>query len=174
MTLAVLLALLITFAGLSLVAVGGATAVLPEMHRVLVVEHGWMDDATFAQLYALAQAAPGPNILIASAMGWHVAGAAGLVAATIGMLAPAAVLAWMVGGFTQRLAGHAWLRVVQTGLVPVAVGLMLASGIVMADASGTGPLALAITGASALFVWGTDRNPLWALAAGGVAGLVLG
>lgn len=168
-----LLALLLTFGGLSLVAVGGATAVLPEMRRVLVEQRGWMDDATFARLYALAQAAPGPNILIASAMGWHLAGPAGLAVATIGMVGPAAALAWMVAGFTQRLAGHPWLRAVQAGLVPVAVGLMLASGIIMAEASGTGPRALAITATAALFVWRTDRNPLWALAAGGVAGLAL-
>jgi len=174
MSAGILLALLATFAGLSLIAVGGATAVLPEMHRVLVVERGWLDDATFAQLYALAQAAPGPNILIASAMGWQVAGMPGLIAATIGMVAPAAALAWAVGGLTQRVAGHPWLRAVQSGLVPVAVGLMLSSGIIMADASGTGPRALAITALAALFVWRTDRNPLWALGGGAVAGLAMG
>ena len=67
-----LLQILVTFGILSLVAVGGANAVLPEMHRQLVDLHGWLDDATFAQLYALAQAAPGPNILVASVMGWRI------------------------------------------------------------------------------------------------------
>ena len=89
-----LLQILLTFSVLSLVAVGGANAVLPEMHRQLVELRGWLDDATFAQLYALAQAAPGPNILVASVMGWRIAGGAGMAVATLGMLVPAAVLAW--------------------------------------------------------------------------------
>ena len=91
-----LLQILVTFGILSLVAVGGANAVLPEMHRQVVELRGWLDDATFSQLYALAQAAPGPNILVASVMGWRIAGPGGMAMATVGMLLPAAVLAWIM------------------------------------------------------------------------------
>lgn len=165
-----LLHIFLVFASLSLVAIGGATAILPEMHRVLVVRQGWLDDASFTQLFALAQAAPGPNILAVSVFGWHIAGAAGMLAATLGMLLPAAGLAWIMGGLTQRLAGAWWLKPAQFGLVPVAVGLIGASGFIMADAAGTGWLTLAIAGAATVFVWRSDRSPLWVLAAGGVLG----
>lgn len=168
-----LLQILLAFSTLSLLAIGGANAVLPEMHRLLVGVHGWMDDATFTQLFALAQAAPGPNILAASVMGWHIAGPAGLVMATLGMLVPAAILAWCVAGLTHRLAGAAWLKPAQFGLVPVAVGLIAASGVIMADASGTGWLSWLIIGVSTVFVWRTGFSPLWVLAGGGVLGLVL-
>ena len=182
-----LLQILLTFGILSLVAVGGANAVLPEMHRQLVELRGWLDDATFAQLYALAQAAPGPNILVASVMGWRIAGAAGMAMATLGMLVPAAVLAWGMAGLTQRLRGAAWLKPAQAGLVPVAIGLLLAAGLVMAEAAATagtqaaerlagmggGAVALAIVAASTLFVWRTNHSPLWTLAAGGLLGLAL-
>ena len=169
-----LLQLLASFAILSLVAVGGANAVLPEMHRQLVELRGWLDDATFSQLYALAQAAPGPNILVASVMGWRIAGAGGMAMATIGMLLPAAVLAWGMAGLVHRLRGAPWLKPAQAGLVPIAVGLLLAAGLVMAEASSQfGLLPLVIVAASTVFVWRTSYSPLWVLAGGGILGLVL-
>ena len=77
------------------------------MHRQLVELHGWLDDATFSQLYALAQAAPGPNILVASVMGWRIGGWGGMAMATVGMLLPAAVLAWGMAGLTAPAARRA-------------------------------------------------------------------
>lgn len=163
----------LTFCLLSLLAIGGANAVLPEMHRQLVEINGWLDDATFGQLFALAQAAPGPNILAASVMGWRIAGPTGLAAATLGMLLPAAILAWSVAGLTARLAKAPWLKPAQFGLVPVAIGLIAASGVIMAEAAGTGWLPWGIIAGSALFVWRTAFSPLWALAAGGALGWFL-
>lgn len=172
--MALLLQILVTFSILSLVAVGGANAVLPEMHRQLVELHGWMDDATFSQLYALAQAAPGPNILVASVMGWRVGAWGGMAMATLGMLLPSAILAWCMAGLLHRLRGAAWLKPAQAGLVPIAVGLLLAAGLVMAEASSQfGLLPLVIVAASTLFVWRTSWSPLWVLAGGGVLGLLL-
>ena len=165
--------LLLTFATLSLLAIGGANAVLPEMHRQLVEIHGWLDDATFTQLFALAQAAPGPNILAASIMGWRIAGPGGLAMATLGMLLPAAALAWCVAGLTHRLRGATWLKPAQFGLVPVAVGLIAASGLIMAEAASTDWASWAIIAASIAFVWRTAWSPLWVLAGGGLLGLLL-
>ncbi|HEV7265510.1 MAG TPA: chromate transporter [Falsiroseomonas sp.] len=169
----VVLTLLLTFATLSLLAVGGANAIVPEMHRQIVEIHGWLDSATFAQIYALAQAAPGPNILVAAALGWVIAGVAGMAAATIGIVGPAWVLAWWVAGLSERLAGRPWLKAVRGGLVPIAVGLILASGLIMAEAVAMEWIALALTLAAAAFVWRSEASPLWALGAGGLAGLLL-
>ena len=169
-----LLQILVTFSVLSLVAVGGANAVLPEMHRQLVELRGWLDDATFSQLYALAQAAPGPNILVVSVMGWRIGGWGGMAMATVGMLLPAAALAWIMAGLLQRLRGAPWLKPAQAGLVPVAVGLLLAAGLVMAEASSQfGVLPLVVVAVSSVFVWRTNYSPLWVLVGGGVLGLVL-
>jgi chromate transporter len=169
-----LLQILLTFSILSLLAVGGANAVLPEMHRQLVELRGWLDDATFSQLYALAQAAPGPNILVASVMGWRIGGWGGMALATVGMLLPAAVLAWLMAGLLHRLRGAPWLKPAQAGLVPVAVGLLLAAGVVMAEASSQfGLLPLVVVAASSVFVWRTNYSPLWVLAGGGVLGSIL-
>ncbi|WP_137176820.1 chromate transporter [Roseomonas sp. AR75] len=169
----VLLSLLLTFGTLSLLAVGGANAVVPEMHRQIVEIHGWLDSATFAQVYALAQAAPGPNILVAAALGWVIAGPLGMGAAFIGIVTPAWVLAWWVAGITERLASKPWLKAVRAGLVPIAVGLILASGLIMARTVSVQAIGLAVAVVAALVVWRTELNLLWVLAAGGVLGLAL-
>jgi chromate transporter len=169
----ILLSLLVTFGMLSLLAVGGANAVVPEMHRQIVELHGWLDGATFAQVYALAQAAPGPNILVAAALGWVIAGPSGMLAAFVGIVGPAWVLAWWVAGVSERLAGRPWLKAIRGGLVPIAIGLILSSGLIMAQAAAAQLAGLALAVSAAIFVWRTELSPLWALAAGGLLGLVL-
>ncbi|HUN50807.1 MAG TPA: chromate transporter [Candidatus Sulfotelmatobacter sp.] len=161
-----------TFASLSLVAIGGANAVIPEIHRQVVEVQGWMNDAAFANLFAIAQAAPGPNVLVVSLIGWRVAGLAGLAVATVAMILPASLLAFAAGRLFTRFARAGWLRQVQAGLVPIAVGLILASGVVMGRAADHGPMTAAITVGTALFVFLSNRNPLWALGAGTLASIL--
>ena len=74
------------YAQLSLLAVGGVVTVLPEMQRAVVEVRGWMAPAEFAALFALAQAAPGPNMMVATLVGWRVAGLPGALVATLGMI----------------------------------------------------------------------------------------
>ena len=88
----VLATLALVCAGLSLLAVGGANALVPEFQRVAAA-YGWASADTFAGLFALAQAAPGPNMLIVTLLGLRAAGLAGAVVATVAFVAPAALLA---------------------------------------------------------------------------------
>ena len=92
---------------LSLVAVGGATTVLPELQRQVVDVHGWMGLHSFGALFALGQAAPGPNVLVFTLVGWQVAGPAGAAAATLGVLLPSSLLTWFVGGGLAPVPGAA-------------------------------------------------------------------
>ena len=164
--------LAIDFSLLSLFAFGGVITVLPEMHRNVVEVHGWMSGAEFAQLFALAQASPGPNILVVSLIGWKVAGLAGAVVATAAVCAPSSVLTYAVSRVWQRFRGAYWRKVVEDGLVPVTVGLMLAGGYLITLAADRSVLAFVITGATAGTVLTTTRiHPLWLLAAGGLLGL---
>jgi chromate transporter len=158
------------FMAISLIAVGGGIAVVPEMHRLVVEVHGWMSDARFAQLFALAQAAPGPNVLVVGLIGWQVAGFVGMLVATLAMTVPAGFLAFGFFRLRARLRGSAGLRLVERGLVPIAVGLILAAGILLGVTAATGWIAVALTIGSSLFVWRTDRSPLWVLGAGAAAG----
>jgi chromate transporter len=161
-----------TFASLSLVSIGGANAVVPEIHRQIVERQGWMNDTTFANLFAISQAAPGPNVLLVSLIGWQMAGFAGLVIATVAMVLPSSLLAFVAGRFVSRWQKTRWVKIAKTGLEPIALGLILASGVVMARAADHHALSVFMTTATAAWVIFTRRNPLIALAAATVVGIV--
>ena len=163
--------LAVDFSLLSLITVGGVVTVLPEMHRNVVEVHGWMSGAEFAQLFALAQASPGPNILVVSLIGWKVAGLAGAVVATGAVCAPSSILTYVVSRIWQRFRGNRWRDLIEDGLVPVTVGLMLAGGYLLTLAADHSALAFAITGVTAATVLATRIHPLWLLGAGGLLGL---
>lgn len=163
--------LAVDFSLLSLFAVGGVITVLPEMHRSVVEVHGWMSGAEFAQLFALAQASPGPNILVVSLIGWKVAGLAGAAVATTAVCAPSSILTYAASRIWQRNRGARWRKTVEDGLVPVTVGLMLAGGYLITLAADHSALAFVITAATAGIVLTTRIYPLWLLAAGGLLGL---
>ena len=165
--------LLLIFSQLSLLAVGGGISVLQEMQRQVVDVHGWMSAGDFAALFALAQAAPGPNILVVTAVGWRVAGLAGALTATLGMIGPSSVLTWFISRAWHRFREAAWRRTVQAGLVPLTVGLILGSAALLTAATTTNWLTAAITAATVAVVLGTRLHPIVMLAIGAAAGAAL-
>jgi chromate transporter len=162
------------FATMSLVAIGGANATLPEIHRQIVNHLHWMDDRTFADLIGVAQAAPGPNVMVVSIIGWHMAGAAGLAVASLAMIAPSSCLAFIAGRLLQRHAENDLWRLVRRVLAPIAVGLILASGAVMAQAADHSALTVATTLGMTVLVYRTRLNPLFGIAAGAIFGVLAG
>jgi chromate transporter len=165
MMLGMLLQIARVFGILSLVSIGGANAVLPEIRRQIVDVQGWMSDAAFANLFAISHAAPGPNIIMVSLIGWQLAGLAGLLVATLAIMIPSCSLAFLAGRAVARWSDRRWIRLLKEGLVPVALGLMLASGISMMRTADQDRLTVAISLATAIFVVFSKRNPLWAIAA---------
>jgi chromate transporter len=158
------------FAILSLFAIGGAMAVVPEMHRQVVEVHHWMSDRQFADLFAIAQAAPGPNIIVVTLIGYQTAGVAGALAATAAMCAPSCVITFFVSRTFDRFRDAHWRIVVQAGLVPVSVGLFAAGAFVVARAADRSLVAVCVTLATAAVAYFTRFNPLWLFAVGGVLG----
>jgi chromate transporter len=158
-----------TFGVMSLLAVGGANSTIPEMHRVTVDVHRWMSDSQFADMFAISQLSPGPNVLIVTLIGYHVAGIAGAATATFAMCGPSAVLAYFVSKFF-RSNRSPWPALLQAALVPLSIGLMCASGLILALASNHSWIAAAITITSAVLALLIRLNPLWMLMAGGILG----
>jgi chromate transporter len=158
------------FALLSLIAVGGAPTIMPEMHRWLVEQEGWLTSAEFANFFAIAQVAPGPNILIVSLVGWKLAGLTGALVATLAACLPSGALAYGVGQVWHRFRGAPWRAAVQTGLAPLTVGLILATGYILARAADQGIGSLAIAAGTVVLVMLTRLHPLCVLAGAGVLG----
>jgi chromate transporter len=159
------------FLALSLAAIGGANAVIPEMHHQLVELRGWMTSSEFVSLVSLSQAAPGPNVLIVGLIGSKVAGIPGELVATVAMCLPSSLLVYGFTRFWDRFKDAPWRAVVQAGLVSVTVGLVLASGYVLTREADHGALAYAVTAAAAVLTVKTRIHPLLLLAAAGLLGL---
>ena len=165
-----ILTLALTFGVMSLFAVGGANSAVPEMHRVAVDVHHWMTDKQFADAFAISQMSPGRNVLIVTLIGYTVAGIGGALLATLAMCAPTAVLAYVVSRLLRRSSHATWPAIVQASLVPLSIGLMGASGLILALASDRTWGAALVTAAAALVAALTRLNPLWLLLAGGILG----
>ena len=165
-----LLELALQFGLLSILSIGGANAVIPEIHlRAVEIEH-WMTDADFAQLFALSQAAPGPNMLIVSLVGWKVAGVLGALVATLAMCGPSSVLTYAVAHVWERFRDAPLRIAIQRGLAPVTVGLILASGYILTRTADQTWAAYAVTATTVLLVLATRLHPLWILAAAAALG----
>lgn len=113
------------FALLSLLAVGGGTAVLPQMKYETVTLHHWLSAVQFTDLYSLGQLSPGPNMNMVSVIGYDVSGIAGAILVLIAFYLPSCTLAFAVGKIWDHFEGSPWRDAVQRGMAPITVGLML-------------------------------------------------
>ncbi|NVM79835.1 chromate transporter [Duganella sp. SG902] len=169
---------------LSLMSIGGAISTTTEMHRYLVVEHHWLTQAQFNNAIAIAQAAPGPNVLFVALMGWNVglnAGSytlalAGVAVTMLGILIPSTTLTYLAARWGHRNRELLGVRAFKQGMAPVVVGLMVSVGVILAasnDQPATDwPLWL-VSGAAGLLIWRTRIHLLWLLAAGAAIGWFL-
>ncbi len=158
MALPNLVALFLYFLLLSFLAIGGLPTVLPEMHRYVVEVHHWMTSQQFATAYALAQVAPGPNVMYITLIGWQVAGWAGAAATTLALLGPVSTLTVLVGRLHARHPNAPLGRAIRRGLTPITS--------VNRDWRGYLLTLLAL-----VLVLRTPWNPLWLIAAGALAGM---
>jgi len=163
-------ALALCFLTVSLLAFGGVNAVIPEMHRQAVDVAQWMTDRQFVSLYALAQAAPGPNVMVVTLIGWHVAGFAGALVATAAMMGPSVALTFVAFRLWSYFRHRPWLEAIQNGLTPVTVGLVSSSAFLLARTSDHGILAYLLTAATAALTYWTGLNPLWVFGAAACLG----
>jgi chromate transporter len=159
-------ALAVLFTQLSLIAFGGGNTILPEMHRQVVDVQHWMTGTDFAALYALAQAAPGPNMMVVPLIGWQVAGWAGMLVTTLAVFGPSSILTVIALRLWHRFENPTWRNAIKAGLVPISVGLVAASAAIISRTVDHAWIFAAITAASALIAIRIRVHPLWLLAAG--------
>ena len=159
------------FTQLSLLAFGGGNTILPEMQRQVVEVHHWMTAQEFSALFALGQAAPGPNMMVVTLVGWHVAGINGMLVSMLAKFGPSSLVTIVMLQVWERFKDAAWRRYVQAGLLPVTGGLVAASAALIAHASISNITLAAITAASTVLALKTKLHPLWLLFGGALAGM---
>jgi chromate transporter len=170
--MSILIQLFLQFVLISLLAFGGASATLPEMHRFLVVQHHWVDDHTFSSLYAISQAAPGPNVLFVALFGWHVAGIAGAAVTLFAMCIPAATLALLVEHYMSRYPHHTWHLVLRRALAPITIGLVFATALIVFQGAPVHIGSILLVIATTWITLRTRFNALWLIAIGALLGVL--
>jgi chromate transporter len=167
-----LLQLAIVFGQLSLLAFGGANSLIPELQRQVVDVHHWMTAHDFAAMYALAQAAPGPNMMVVSLIGWRVAGVAGALVTTVSIMLPSSILTLFVAGVWYRFKDANWRKAMQAGLQPVTAGLIMASAALLIESTTIDWQAGVVTVLAAWLFLTNKFNPLLLLGVAALAGAV--
>jgi chromate transporter len=154
---------------LSLLSIGGAIVAAPEMNRLLVGELGMLTDSQFNASIALAQAAPGPNVLFVAVLGYQAAGLAGAAVMLAGIMLPSTLLAIWAARFTHARQDRLPIRAFRTGVAPITLSLFAATGWILTAQRPTAPV-IVVTTIAALLAWRTRIHVLWLIAAGAAAG----
>lgn len=173
--------LFLHYMSLSLLSLGGALATVPEMHRYLVAEQHWLTEPQFNSSITIAQAAPGPNILFVALMGWNIGlnaggmaqGLLGMTVCMVGMLLPSTVFSYVATRWVHRNRNLRVVRAFKQGMGPIVVGLVFATGWILASANDTPardwPLWL-LTLATIMLILKTRIHILWLLAGAALLG----
>jgi len=166
---------------LSLMSVGGAIATTGEMHRYLVEQHGWLTQQQFTDAIAIAQAAPGPNVLFVALIGWtvglnagsYLAAVLGVVVTMVGIMLPSSIIVLLATGWGHRNRELRAVRAFKQGMAPLVIGMLISTGIVLGsanrDPAHDWPL-YTVSVVAALILWRTRIHLLWLLGAGALVG----
>jgi chromate transporter len=175
------LGLFLQYLALSLLSIGGAVTTVPEMHRYLVLQQRWLTDPQFNASIAIAQAAPGPNVLFIALLGWNVGinaggmatGLFGVLVTMVGILLPSTTLTYFAARWGYRNRELRAVRAFKQGMAPIVIALLTATGWIMASANSAAgknwPLWL-LAIAAAVVIWRTRVHLLWLLGAGALLG----
>jgi chromate transporter len=166
----VLVSLFMHFGMLSLLAIGGAITTAPDMQRFVVGDKGWLSDAQFTASVAIAQAAPGPNVLFVAVVGWNIAGLAGVAATLAGSLLPSTTLALSATRWGAQRRESRAVRAFTAGLAPLTLGLLLATGWILTEPVRGSPGAMLLVPLTVAVMLMTKLSPIWLVAAGALAG----
>ena len=166
---------------LSLMSIGGAISTTAEMHRYLVEQHQWLTPAQFNAAIAIAQAAPGPNVLFVALMGWQVglntgstlAAFGGVAVTMLGIMLPSTTITYLAAQWGHRNRHLLGVRTFKQGMAPIVIALLISTGWILATSNGTGaadwPLWL-LSVVSGVIIWRTKLHLLWLLALGALLG----
>ena len=170
--MSLLIHLALSFALLSLLAVGGGTAVLPEMQSLLAHQFG-IDHTQFVHIYSFGQLAPGPNMLMVLVIGYQLAGLIGAGVVLLSFFLPSSILCFYIGRLWNRFGESPWRRTVQNALEPISIGLMASGVFAVGKASIVSPLTLTLSLVTFFLILRTKINPVWIILGSGGFGVLL-
>ena len=186
--------LFLHFVSLSLLAVGGAITTAPEIHRYLVDDQHWLTHYQFTSSVAIAQGAPGPNVMFVALMGWNVgmnaaAGMSptptmlyavmlallGVLVTMVGIIVPSATLTFFSTQWAHKNRDLRGVRAFKAGLAPLVMSLLVATGWLLTGNHDNyledWPM-WALAAVTTVIVWRTQTHLLVLLSVGAVLGML--
>jgi chromate transporter len=168
-----LVAIALVFIPFSLTSIGGGGAIVAGIQHETVSVHAWVNSREFLDLFAVSRAAPGPGMMLATVIGWRVAGWLGALVATLALFVPSSVLCYSVFKLTNNHRDKKWHRAMREGLAPVGIGLIIAGVLSLFRLADGGIVAILIAGLSCAILFWAPRFPVLAvLALGGLTAVL--
>lgn len=171
MTLTAWVSLVLQVMSVSVLSVGGALTVAPELRRLLVDRLGLLDASAFANSVALAQASPGPNALYSAVLGYQFAGLVGAAVLLVAFMAPTTAIALAAARFGAARGNHRVIVALRAGLAPISIAMLVATAWILA-AQTPAPAPIAVAATVTLLVWRTRLHLLWMVGAGALLGIL--
>jgi len=172
-----LLQVLGQFLSLSLFSLGGGNTLLAEYHHLAVDQYCWLSARQFADLYALAEAAPGPSSMIVGLLGlgaawsegpgWALASAFG---AELAILAPSTLVMVLACLSWKRLARSPVRQAFERAMGPITLGILFAVGLKILRNADTDSTGVVVSCLVCLLMLRTRISPLWFMAVAGGLG----
>jgi chromate transporter len=164
------MSLMAVFVPFSLVAIGGGASIFAPIQRESVDVQHWMTGREFIELFAIARVSPGPGSMLATVIGWKVAGWGGALVATAALFIPSSLLCLGVANVWNRYRGRDWHKALETGLAPIGAGLMFAGVVAILKLAHAGPFAWGLAVLVAMILtWRPKTHPFAVLLIGAVA-----
>ena len=154
------------FVPLSFLTIGGGQSVVTDIHRQTVSGYAWMSDAQFMELFALSRLSPGPGSLLVTLIGWKAGGWVGALVASASIFVPSSLLVYALARLWGRHREAKWPRMIETGLAPIAAGMVLAAAFTVLKVADGGPLAWGVAALSAVALLATEISPFLLLGCG--------
>ena len=170
--MSMLLSLFLKLSVFSMIAFGGVNALLPELLNLAVYQEQWIDLQTFSDYFAIAQAAPGPNFMTVTLLGWHIYGIIGALVATFAIVWPSSILIFFLQRFILGIKDPIKKKAIQYAAAALAIGLVLSSAWEIALQINHGTAAYILTIATIGLTVFTRWHPLYLIAVGGVLGVL--
>ena len=168
--MSLLISLFIKLSLFSFVAFGGIIAVLPSLFDLTVNQEHWIDAATFADFFAIAQAAPGPNFMTLTLIGWHVYGLVGAIVASIAICWPSSIMVFYLERYITGIQDLEKKKIIQYAAASLAVGLVLTSSWKLTVSFNDHWTAMVLTIAVIAITQFSKIHPLYLSAAGALIG----
>jgi len=128
----ILLQLFFSYLKIGFFGFGGGYAMLSLIQNEVVVRHGWLTGAEFADIVAVSQITPGPiAINSATYIGYTVAGVWGSIVATFAVCLPAMTLMILITRFFLKLHDNKYIAGIITGMKPVVIGMILSAALLL-------------------------------------------